>query len=360
MSGKTRQTGMALIIVLVIFALAATLASAILYRQGHFRERTANLLQWDQRYQYALSVEAIAVQGLQMDLRDDMNKNRLVDSCAHEQWAVSLPPTPYADAWVSASVQDLGARFNLNWVLADGKDGYVQDPEGVAMLARLLSKLLSAPAKAEQLAGELADWSDANNLVDGIYGAEDESYQLSRTPNLPVADTSELQALLDMQPGDIGTPAFWQYFSALPIPSTLNVNDASPLVLDAVVGQVAGEEATKAIIELRRQQAITSLDQVMALPALAGLKSDKAAALRTRLSVNSSWFEVMTDVNMDGQYTRLVSRLHRSPQGQAQVYSRELQPRLGPLEPACNPDYNAENPNDKNAASSSSMMQSAH
>lgn len=354
------QHGVALVVVLVIFSLAATLAAAILYRQGHFRERTANLLEWDQRYQYALSVEAIAIQGLQMDLDEDMRKNRLMDSCLHEQWAVSLPPTPYADAWVSASVQDLNARFNLNWVVVDGKDGYVQDPEGVAMLTRLLSQLLTVPSKAELLAGELADWADGNNLVDGVYGAEDESYRLSRTPNLPVADASELRALLDMQVTDIPSASFWQYFSALPVPSTLNVNDAPPLVLDAVIGEVAGEAAVKAIIELRQQKPITHIDQVMALPALAGLKVDKAAALRKRLSVNSSWFEIMTDVNMDEQFTRLVSRLHRPAQGRTLVYSRELQPRLSPLEPACNPDYNAEKPSGQAQSAPSPMTSLSH
>lgn len=342
MSRRLRQQGMALVVVLTIFALAASIAAAILYRQGHFRARTANLLNWDQRYQYALSVEAIAVQGLQMDLDDDTKQNQLVDSCAHEQWAVSLPPTPYGEAVVAASVQDLNARFNLNWVVTADKDGFVQDAEGIQMLKRLLASLLTDPAKAEQLAYEMADWADSNNLVDGVYGAEDESYPLSRTPNLPAADASELRALLSMQAKDIDNANFWQYVSALPIPSTLNVNDAPPLVLQAVLGAVAGDEAAAAVIELRKSAPITSIDQVMALVPFASLPADKAAELRKRLSVNSRYFEVMTDVAIDGQYTRLVSRLQRIAGGQTAVYSRQLVPRLGPLEPACNPVYNAD------------------
>lgn len=339
---RLRQQGMALVVVLTIFALAASLAAAILYRQGHFRARTANLINWDQRYQYALSVEAIAVQGLRMDLDQDKKDNQLVDSCAHEQWAVSLPPTPYGDALVSASVQDLNARFNLNWVVTSGADGFVQDAEGIRMLTRLLASLLADPSKAGQMAYEMADWSDSNNLVDGVYGAEDESYPLARTPNLPVADESEFRSLLDLQATDIPGPAFWQYVSALPIPSTLNVNDAPPKVLDAVLGEVAGDEAAAAVIDLRKSAAITSIDQVMALAPFASLPADKATALRKRLSVNSSYFEVMTDVGIGGQYTRLVSRLQRIAGVQTAVYSRQLVPRLGPLEPACNPDYNAE------------------
>jgi general secretion pathway protein K len=339
-----RQGGVALLVVLTIFALAASLAAVILYRQSHFRERTANLLNWDQRYQYALSVEAIAVQGLQMDLQQDVHNNQLVDSCAHEQWAVSIPSTPYKSALVSASVQDLQARFNLNWVVTTGKDGFIQNKTGISMLEGLLASTLSSPSKANQLAFEMADWSDSNNLVDDVYGAEDASYPLSRTPNMPIAHESEFRALLDMKQDDIGDPDFWQYLTALPIPSTLNVNDAPPKVLDAVFGAIpglSGGSAAQAIIQLRQNAAITSIDQVMAVVPFSALAADVASDLRKYLSVDSHYFQVMVDVGIDGQYTRLVSRLQRPAQGQTAVYSREIVPRLGPLEPACNPVYNA-------------------
>lgn len=340
-----RQSGVALIVVLMIFAIAATLASAILYRQSHFQERTGNLLNWDLRYQYALSVEAIAVQGLQMDLEQDMTENQLLDSCAFEQWAVALPPTPYAEAIVTASVQDLQARFNLNWVVKGNGDSFIQDPEGIKALQRLLSNLLSDPASADKLAYELADWADSNSQVDAIDGAEDESYELYRTPNLPIADESEFSALLGMAPELIANPDFWQYVTALPLPSKLNVNNAPPMVLDAVLGEVAGTGAAEAIVNLRASHPIASLDEIMEIEPFSELPNDQAKAIRERLSVNSHYFQVMTDAKVAGQFTRLASRLVRPEQGETQVYSRELLPRLGPLESACNPVYNADNSN---------------
>ena len=74
-------------------------------------------MQWDKRYQYAMAAEVVAQQGLIDDLQDDQNNNALVDDCVEEQWAVQLPPTPYDDAMLSASVQDLQGRFNLNWLV---------------------------------------------------------------------------------------------------------------------------------------------------------------------------------------------------------------------------------------------------
>ncbi len=334
-----KQRGVALIVVLTIFALVATLAAAILYRQSHFRQRTANLLNWDVRYRFALSVETVAIQGLQMDLNADKKQNQIFDSCRHEQWAIQLPPTPYEHALISASVQDLQARFNLNWVVHAGGNGFVQDKKGIAMLQKLLEQLLVDPAKAQRLAYEMADWIDTNNLVDGVYGAEDSSYRHRRTPNIPIADASEMRSLLSMTNKDIPGQTFWQYVTALPLPSTLNINNASSIVLKAVVG----DDAAKAIITKRQEEPFTSIDDVMALDAFAALTDDEANRLSKRLSVNSSYFEIMTDVAMNDQYTRLISRLQRPAQGLTAVYSRQLVPRMGPLESACRPGYSANN-----------------
>lgn len=340
MTGRVKQRGVALIVVLTIFALAASLATAILYRQAHFRERTANLINWDQRYQYALSVEAIAVQGLQMDLQADTKQNQHVDSCAYEQWAVSFPPTPYENAMVSASVQDLQARFNLNWVVTQGKDGFVQNADGINMLTRLLKSLLTDPAKAQRLAYEMADWADSNSLVDGLYGAENGAYRLSRTPNIPIANASEMRALRSFKQTDISEPNFWQYVTALPIPSKLNINDAPPLVLNAVLGALAGNGAAKKVVALRQSGPITNINDLLQQPPFSTLKEDAKNKLKQMLTVGSQYFEVMTDINIDGKFTRLVSHIQRPLDGMTAVYSRQIVPRLGPLESACNPVYN--------------------
>jgi len=52
----------------------------------------------------------------------------------------------------------------------------------------------------------------------------------------------------------------------------------------------------------------------------------------------------MVDVEVDGQLSRLVSRLRRATgQGETTaVFSRQVSPLLTPLEPACNPFYNAD------------------
>ena len=74
------------------------------------------------------------------------------------------------------------------------------------------------------------------------------------------------------------------------------------------------------------------------------LDADQKQALSDRLGVASEYFQVMVDVEVAGNLSRLVSRVRRSAGGGAdgtRVYSRQVKPLLSPLEPACNPFYNA-------------------
>lgn len=341
---KQPQKGVALVVVLTLFALAASLASVILYRQSHFQERTANLFEWDQRYQLALSVEAIAIQGLAMDRNQDEQDNLLSDSCQFEQWAVTLPPTPYDRALVSATVQDLQARFNLNWVVSSEGDQYVQNTDGIAMLIRLFESLLLQPQKAQMLAFQLADWADSNVIIDDIDGAEDESYEFSRTPNAPLAHESEVRALVAFEVEDVDD-IFWQYVTALPIPSKININNAPPVVLEATLGFLANDGAVAAVLALRQEKSIDDLSEVLELNEFQELDEDKRKQIQERFGVTTEYFQVMTDVSIENQYTRLASRLIRPQNGQVSVYSRELQPRVTPLESACHPVYNNDDDN---------------
>lgn len=339
------QRGMALIIVLMLFAILSTLAMEILFRQNRFLNRADNLLQWDKRYQYAMAAEVVAQQGLIDDLQDDVKNNAQLDDCVEERWAVQLPPTPYEDAFLSASVQDLQGRFNLNWLIADSPDGFVRQQDRVMELEALLDEILPDQSNPGRLANEMADWLDSNNIVDEAEGAEDPEYRDRRTPNMPAAHESELRALLGFQATDMPEdPMAWGLLTALPPGTTLNVNTAPQQVLNAVVGSMAGPEGVKAVMDSRVEEPISDLSALLAMPAFAEMDDDVREQLKSRLGVGSEYFQVMVDVEVDGQLSRLVTRLFRGggEDEPTAVISRQVSPLLTPLEPACNPFYNVE------------------
>ena len=342
---RRKQQGVALIIVLMLFAILTTITLEIVFRQDRFLTRADNLLQWDKRYQYAMAAEVVAQQGLIDDLDDDRNNNAMVDDCVEEQWAVQLPPTPYDDAMLSASVQDLQGRFNLNWLITASGDEFIRSPQAISQLTRLIEQTFPGEANASRLANEMADWLDSNNIVDNVEGAEDPEYRSRRTPNMPAAHESELRALLSFRLTDQPKDAMvWGLFTALPLGTTLNVNTAPPQVLDAVIGDVAGAAAVQAVLQARKEEPITDINSMMQLGAFNGLSANVKNDLASLLGVSSEYFQVMVDVEVDGQLSRLVSRLHRAGgQGETtSVFSRQVSPLLTPLEPACNPFYNAD------------------
>lgn len=162
---------------------------------------------------------------------------------------------------------------------------------------------------------------------------------------MPAAHESELRALLGFQVADQPEdPMSWGVLTALPTGTTLNVNTAPQLVLDAVVGSVAGPAGVKAVLDSRADAPITDINALLAMPAFSDLDQDRRDLLGARLGVSSEYFQVMVDVEVDGQLSRLVTRLYRGGGSDEQtvVISRQVSPLLTPLEPACNPFYNLE------------------
>lgn len=339
-----RQRGVVLVAILVLFALASVIAIEVTHRQEHFRARTLNLIGWDKRYRYAIAAEAVAIQGLIDDLEDDQAKSAMVDDCRNEKWAVTLPATPYEDAILSATVQDLQARFNLNWLVTfDAQTNeYTRVDARRDQLERLLGAVLVAQqgvGSASGLADEMADWLDSDNLVNGAGGAEDADYRLRRTPNMPILHESEMRALRSFQVDSVGNASFWQYFTALPETTKLNVNTAPQPVMDAVFGQIGAAGLGAAIMSQREKGPFDSIQDVLALGAASSLDQDQRQQLEDSIDVRSDYFQVQVDIETEEGMTRLTSRIKRPDQGQTAVYSRAIQPILGELEPACHADY---------------------
>ena len=340
MAVKSRQQGAALIIVLMLFAVLMALSVEVLYRLDHFRTRTANLLDWDKRYQYALAAEALAIQALIDDLENDRSNNRIADDCVTDTWGITLPPTPYEGAVFTASVQDLQGRFNLNWLVTaqPGQLGpeYLRNQAAIGFLEQLLAVIMPEPSKASVLALEMADWIDTDNLVNGIDGAEDGEYRDRRTPNIPVAHESELRALRSFNAEDSGGAEFWSYLTALPNTTLLNVNTAPAQVLDAVFSSTVGNAGTQVVLQQREQGAITDIAGLLTQAPFSTLQADQRTALENMLTVSSEFFQVMVDVKSGEAVSRLVTRIHRPANAETVVFSRQLVPLLSPLEPPCN------------------------
>jgi general secretion pathway protein K len=291
---SSKQRGVALVTALLVVSLATIVAVAMATRLQVDVRRTGNLLHGEQAYAYALAAESWAEVILRRDAEDSK-----IDTLG-ENWATALPPIAVEGGFVSGRIEDLQGRFNLNNLV--GADGKPSVPD-LEYFKRLLVLLEVEPG----LATALLDWIDADINATLPDGAEDDIYLLEDPPyraaNRPLVSTSELRLVKGFSPEIIALLA--PFITALPEPTALNINTASPLVLQALHAELATMDAEQ-IIEARGEDGFPELEAFLALDALAGLQLD------VDVDIKSAWFSVLTDVRIGRGQAQLESRLQRT------------------------------------------------
>lgn len=336
-----RQRGVALIVVLLLLSMAVLIGAQIIESLDASRVRTENALLAEQGHAYLLSAEALALRALQADLEEDRRANQLVDDCSEEAWALAMGPIPWDNGLFSVSIQDLQGRLNLNDLAPTREEERVANRVQVERLKRLLRAVMPAPEAADLLAEEAVDWTDGNALVDGLGGAEDTEYPAWRTANLPFAHPSELRALrsaaADWFAGSDAYPDFTRYIAALPEGVRVNVNTAPVEVLSALVEGLDGAGG-QALADARAGQPFVSVDEFLAMPAVAGLPEAARRELKDAVVVASEYFQVVSQVQVGDRTARMVSIVYRPLQGGSPVVvQRDLGAAFLAPEPPCNP-----------------------
>jgi general secretion pathway protein K len=297
-----RQRGVALITAVLVVAIATIIATSMMSRQNFDTRRTANIIHRDQAIAYALGAEHWA----SVELSKDAKKNNY--DHLREAWAYELPPLPIDGGYITGKIQDLQGRFNLNSVL---------DPVQAERLIRLCQAINVEP----NFIPALQDWIDGDTEVRDN-GAEDESYTLMyppyRTANRFLADTSELLLVKGVSVEDYNILTF--YISALPGNSGINVNTASPLLLQSLTHDITLPDVER-IIGLRTAKPYQDVDSFV---------EDKAFAAKEiseeHLTVTSQYFLLTADVMLGDVPLTFQSVLYRTPAGKITVIQRRFGP----------------------------------
>ncbi len=213
MSCRSAQRGVALITVLVIVALITIIAAQITASLLLQERRSANLVQTDQAYQYALGAESLAAAKLQDALKADKEKIH-----AGQPWnqLFTFPIEENAGV-LQARLTDMSTCFNVNALMFTKKkeDRGGQNPPGdeddqnqleknmttgerlfLHLMEQVVPDAESAPIT---LMSTLRDWIDEDGEAYGSDGAEDYEYMgyeiPYRTGNGPLGALSELRTI---------------------------------------------------------------------------------------------------------------------------------------------------------------------
>ena len=321
------SSGIALISVLLMVAVATSIAYQVALRHGLTLAQSHQLLDGSQARQYALGGEEYARQLLYQDWEeDDSPKDTLLETWAgvvpeeedKPPWGRAKQPEDEDTGYGGASapgaseqtdsrafafdidggglqlrIDDLSGRFNLNAVA--GSDG----AENLARLKRLLTELGLDP----NMADGWRDWVDDDKDVQG-FGAEDADALLrdvpSRASNQRAVHSSEFLAAT-------GLPAeqfmlLSPHVAALPLnEQRINVNTASAVVLTALA---ANFESTEALSLAHGERDYGDVESVVAAHATLG----ESVGV---LAVSSDFFRVQVRAEIGDSRAELTSVLHR-------------------------------------------------
>ena len=297
-----RERGVALITAVLVVAIAAIIATSMMKRQNFDTQRTANIIHRDKAIAYALGAEHWA--GVELSKDAEMNNYDHLQ----ESWAYELPPLPIDGGYINGKLQDLQGRFNLNSVL---------DPLQAERFIRLCQAIDVEP----DFIPALQDWIDGNTEV-RVDGAEDESYTLMnppyRTANRYLADTSELLLVKGVSVEDYNILTF--YTSALPGGSGINVNTASPLLLQSLTYDLTPADV-EMIIALRTNKPYQDIDVFVEEKTFAGKEISE-----DHLTVSSQYFLLTANVMLGDVPLTLQSVLYRTTTGTITVMQRRFGP----------------------------------
>ena len=288
----SKERGVALLSVMLVIVLLASLIYHLLNRHAMTIASSQQTVATAQMQEYALGGEAVARGMLESDWqRDDgMRVDHL-----EESWAEALE-IQEEEGTIRIQISDLRGRVNLNSLVGE------QANKRIRVVRALCAELGLDPS----IGSLWSDWVDVDHEARSN-SAEDFHY-LGLTPpfraaNAPGSHVSETVAMIALEPTELETLSI--HTAPLPTPELeINANTATGEVLDALIPP-GGTPLPLNIESMSRKW--ESVEEVLdELPMLTAVKDN--------IVVASDYFEARVAVELDNVFMQLASVLYRDPE----------------------------------------------
>lgn len=318
----SRQSGVALLAALILMLAVVMVMGNIFYRHQIDITQAAASVHSDQALLLAMSGESWARQ-----LLSDQEDDREVDSF-DEDWAQALPMLPVDGGMITGCISDLQGRININSFAAYTAESLQQeidaDDSGLAIAwLRLLAQLdlLADPSRVAQI----IDWLDEDSSLINSWGAEQADYDGLLSPRVPanskITDISELAAIKGYQVAEVQLLAPW--LSALPQPTTININTASQPLISALAGALS-QDIALLVMEERPFDSIDGFHQLIVKNTQLELPEVQQRWPKELISVNSDYFELYLEVILGEARIEVRSIMDRFKRNEPVIIARQL------------------------------------
>jgi len=287
---KRRQSGVALITVLMILAIMVTVAATMTGRLTLGLKRTEGLIFSQKVYWYG---QAAADFG-RMILDQDFSNSTVIS--LDQIWATPDMIFPLDNGYLGGKFRDMRSCFNVNAIALKDQGGTPALP--VTQFKTLLEGIGLDDYRAQMIAESTRDWIDKNDTSDASQGAEDSFYEGRAVAHLAannlMVDISELRTVQGV--GQKVYDKIEPYLCA--IPSTLqkiNVNTVSvehPEILYALFKKDLNLNIAdfKELLQNRPVSGWNSTGDFLAGGIFTG--RTVSADLKKQLSVSSDFFQL--------------------------------------------------------------------
>ncbi len=294
--GVPPQTGLALITVMLIVAMVASISAFLSLGQQIWLRQSGNIYDRSQ----AEAVRQGAIDFATIVLERDADNNQ-VDHL-QEIWAAQLPPFEVEHGEVAITVEDAQGRFNLNNLINNG----APSTNDIGVYRRLLAY----HNIDSSLIDTLLDWMDADQRV-RAGGAEDNEY-LSRTvpyltANQALADLEELRFIRGYTPEIISV--LRDLVVVMPKRTAINVNTAVPSVLGALYSSMSLSDAEDLAKKIRKEPLNNITELASKVPGLTPPTAD--------IDIKSSYFLVHVQTRFGRSHHRSDTLIYRPLSAQA-------------------------------------------
>ena len=321
-----RQSGVALLTVLLLVAVMSVLVMSVLDDIRFGLRRASNAQSMAQAQWYALGAETLAMAQIDRLSTRDPGRTTLVGD-----WNDRPFVFPVEHGAISARLSDATTCFNLNSVVEGAPELWQRYDAGSRQFGALLRALDVPVHQADALVDALVDWIDSDS-VPGALGAEDATY-LSRTPaqrtsGALLAEPSELRAIAGFD-DDIYT-RLRPHVCALPTDelSPINLNtleEDDAVLLSMLTDGTLGLDAARRLIRARPAGGWPGLDGFWSHRLLDGIKP--LASAKDQVALRTQFFALQSQIEYAGAQV-VSSALFEHEAGRTRLVER----RLAPLE----------------------------
>ena len=320
-----KQSGLAIITVLLIIALMVTLLGFLIEQQHLLVRRITNQNVSEQGFQYAAGIDAWAARVLHDDVDravdywgedwarfgdpaeiDDGEKDESLSfnlDLTSQQEKAALPEIDFGIDSIEYQIEDMQGRFNLN-NLANA------EPQFLLGQKRLFLNLLDILEIGEfdtrpALYGALADWLDSNDLSNQSGGVESLDYQVKATPyyaaDQKLTTLGELRFIEGFTAEVINALA--PHVTILPVENArININTTSTEVLASLSAiPVIDTSSVETFLAQRLDKAFLGFqaDQIQSAgSAIIATSPSNGSFIKQMMQTSSQFFRINTRVTL--------------------------------------------------------------